>query len=366
VNETNRGRDVQEALIEQQKRFYALIENSADGILVTNRDGAVLFASPSIERIFGYTVEEFKSIKPRGLIHPDDLEIATTNRKWSDENPGKAVSYTIRLLNKSGKWMWHEATVINLFDTPYINGYLTNMRDITERKILEKHKEDFIGIATHELKTPITSIKAYAQFLKKHFEKEKDIRSAELIGKMDNQVNKLIGLIEDLLDVTRAESGRLTLNEGLYDFNELVTEEAADLQRTHATHRIIMKLEPTPKVYGDREKIRQVLCNLINNGIKYSPGKGEIIITSSLNGGEIQLCVEDHGVGIPEDLKERIFERFYRVSGPYTNTFPGLGLGLYISSEIIKRHHGRIWVDSKKGEGSTFCFCLPLDYRLVQ
>jgi PAS domain S-box-containing protein len=366
ISDITKRKEIEDAILRQQQKFSALIQNSADGILITNREGNVFFASPSVEKIFGHTLKEFMKLRPRDLIHPDDQEMAAKKREWLDKNPGKPITYLIRLSNKAGKWMWHEATATNLYDDPSINGLLTNIRDVSERVVLEKHREDFVSIATHELKTPVTSIKAYAQFLRSRFEKDGDIASASLVGKMDVQLNRLIGLIEDLLDATKIEGGKLVLHEYFYDFNELVDEIVSDMQRTTAQHKIIVKLGDTAKVYGDRNRIGQVLTNLISNAIKYSPGKDEISVTSELKENSVQLSVEDHGVGIAEKFRSKIFDRFYRVSGPYTNTFPGLGLGLYISSELVKRHHGRIWVQSTEGEGSTFCISLPFDYRTLK
>ena len=143
-------------------------------------------------------------------------------------------------------------------------------------------------------------------------------------------------------------------------FNEMVNEIVEDLQRTTEQHQLIENLQDIGIVYGDKERIGQVITNLISNAIKYSPGAEKIIIHTQLIEHEVRLCVEDFGVGIAEDKLSKVFDQFYRVSGNMQHTFPGLGLGLYISAEIIKREHGRIWVNSTPGKGSTFCFALPM------
>ena len=125
-------------------------------------------------------------------------------------------------------------------------------------------------------------------------------------------------------------------------------------------HQLIENLRATGLVFGDRDRISQVITNLVTNAIKYSPGANSIIIHTSVKDSEVHLCVEDHGIGIAREKQEKVFEQFYRVSGDMQHTFPGLGLGLYISSEIIRRERGRIWVTSEEGKGSTFCFSLPL------
>ena len=140
----------------------------------------------------------------------------------------------------------------------------------------------------------------------------------------------------------------------------MVKELVEELQRTSERHTLVKHFNETGLVCGDRERISQVITNLITNAIKYSPSSDKIIIYTALENGEVTLCVQDYGIGIPQAKQEKVFEQFYRVSGDMQHTFPGLGLGLYISSEIIKREGGRIWVNSNEGQGSTFCFALPL------
>jgi signal transduction histidine kinase len=191
------------------------------------------------------------------------------------------------------------------------------------------------------------------------FTRDGDMQKAAMLGKMNNQLNRLTSLIGDLLDVTKIQSGRLQFNDDYFNFNHLVTELIEDLQRTTSRHEIVLQLQPTGDVYADKDRIGQVITNLITNAIKYSPNAHKIIVSTKLVDNEVQVCVQDFGIGISADKKDRVFEQFYRVSGEKQHTFPGLGLGLYIASEIMKREKGRIWVNSIEGEGSTFCFALP-------
>jgi PAS domain S-box-containing protein len=238
--------------------------------------------------------------------------------------------------------------------------YQEMQKELTQRKKLEKQKDEFIGVASHELKTPVTSIKSFAQILQYRFKKEGRETEAELLGKLDAQIDKLTSLIGDLLDVTKIEAGRMVFNEGSFAFDELVTETVEEMQRTTERHTLRIVGKTKKELFGDRERLGQVIVNLISNAIKYSPYTKEIIINSSVEKGMVKLCVQDFGVGIAKDKQDKIFDRFFRVSGPGKETYPGLGLGLYISSEIIKRMQGKIWVESIEGKGSTFCFYLPL------
>ena len=346
------------------ERFHALVENSADAIAVTDISLKILYASPTVKQVLGYSVKEFRNQDPWSKVHPDEIEDLEKFYSEVLQSPGKSKTILHRYLHKNGKWIWVESTLTNLLNHPSVKGIISNFKNVTERIILEKQKGDFIGIATHELKTPVTSIKAYTQILLRRFDKEGNAVAANMVEKMDGQLNKLIALIGDLLDVTKIEGGRLQLHEEFYNFNHLISETVEELQRTTDKHKIILKLEPLDKIYGDKDRIAQVFTNLISNAIKYSPAASEIIVYSAIKNNAVDICVEDHGLGISKDHQAKVFERFYRVSGPQGDTFPGLGLGLYISHEIIKRQGGRIWVESEKGKGSTFCFSLPLDYRV--
>ena len=271
-----------------------------------------------------------------------------------------------RFLHVDGKIHWAVAS-----GSPQYNeygeftGYIGALVDITDLKHLQQQKDDFIGIASHELKTPVTSIKAYTQVLERMMLKNGNDKDAGLIRKLDGQVNRLTKLIEDLLDVTKLNSGKLQFNDRNFDFNDLVRDLLEDLQRTTESHVLIAELAPTVTVFGDRERIGQVLTNLVTNAIKYSPKSDKIIVRSTVVGNEIELSMKDFGIGIPKANLSRVFEQFYRVSGDMQHTFPGLGLGLYITAEIIKREHGKIWATSQEGKGSTFCFSLPLSKEII-
>lgn len=231
--------------------------------------------------------------------------------------------------------------------------------DIQQRIEADKKKDEFISIASHELKTPVTSLKGYTQILQMIFEQENHGKAYDLLGKMNKQIDKLTRLIVDLLDVTKIDNGEMLFDLEEFDFNELAKENAEEMQRTTKKHRITMQLSEAALIKGDRNRISQVLTNFISNAIKYSPHANEIIITSSVAGNTLTLCVRDFGIGIPKEKQSKIFKRFYRVSGSANYTFPGLGLGLYISSQIIKRHAGHIYFESVEGEGSAFYFQLP-------
>jgi signal transduction histidine kinase len=232
---------------------------------------------------------------------------------------------------------------------------------VAERTELERQKDEFIVMANHELKTPVTSLKGFAQILQRRFAKAGDKESARLLLKMDTQVNKLTSLIEDLLDVTRIEAGKLQFHETYFPFDELVNEIIEEVQYVTEKHTILREGLAKQTVYADKNRIGQVITNFLSNAIKYSADSHEIIVNTSASNQHVTLSVQDFGLGIEKEKQLYVFERFYRVAGAPERTYPGLGIGLYISREIIKHQGGSIWVKSEKGKGSTFSFSLPVE-----
>lgn len=293
-------------------------------------------------------------------LHPDDLPLASKAWKHALET-GEAYETEFRCLNKHGDYRWYLVRALPLKDAEgkIVKWYGTNT-DVQHQKELEQQKDNFLGIASHELKTPVTSLKAYAQVMEAMFKRSGDLKNAELLGKMNKQIDRLTNLISDLLDVTKINAGRLQFNHSSFDFNEMVEEVIEDVQRTSAKHIITKKLNFKREIFGDRERICQVVTNLLTNAVKYSPDANEVIIYTEDDESNVQLCVQDFGIGIDKEKTDQVFEQFYRVSGNKEHTFPGLGLGLYISSEIVKRLGGKIWVNSVEDKGSTFCFSIPV------
>ncbi len=243
---------------------------------------------------------------------------------------------------------------------------LLAMEDNTDRKQAEKGKQqmldqrdEFMAIASHELKTPVTSLKGYTQILHTRFARAGDEHSASLLVKMETQINKLLTLIGDLLDVTKIEAGKLSWRNEQFDLNVLVRDIVDEMAHTTERHQIRIEGAIETPVSGDLEHIGQVLTNLLSNAIKYSPRADTILVKLQADADTATIGVRDFGIGIAQEKCAHVFDRFFRVSDPEHETFPGLGLGLYISAEIVKRQGGRIWVESRQGAGSTFSFTVP-------
>ena len=231
-----------------------------------------------------------------------------------------------------------------------------------EIKESQKKKDEFIGIASHELKTPLTSIKGYVEMLKIL---EQEQPKKQFVEKTLSNVNKLERLVKDLLDVSKIQSGQLQLELKEFNIDKLLDETISAAQIISGTHQIERKDHSDNKmIYGDRQRIEQVLLNLLSNAIKYSPGENKVVVDSEKTENELIIKIRDYGIGVPAEEQTNIFERFYRTKGISIH-ISGFGLGLYISRDIIDRHNGKIWVESAD-KGSTFCFSLPLKHSLTQ
>jgi len=353
-------KETERILKESEEKFRLIADAVPHMVWEIELDGTTSYINKQWADWSGLTLEEINQGGWDKVFHPDDTEIVT--KGWMDAFANKKMYVgECRIKNPDGGYSWFTLKIVPVKnDKDDVELWIGTATDIHDKKIAEQQKDEFISIASHELKTPVTSIKGFTQILLMRFEKEGNKDAADLLSRMDKQVNKLTKLIIDLLDATKIENGQLKFSEENFEFNELVTEIAEEMQRTTVSHEIKVNLAETTMVYGDRNRIGQVITNLISNAIKYSPYTNEVIVTTIVEENKIKLCVQDFGIGIPEEKQSHIFDRFFRVSGDGQDTFPGLGLGLFISSEIIKRHNGKITVESTLKKGSTFCFTLPL------
>jgi signal transduction histidine kinase len=243
-------------------------------------------------------------------------------------------------------------------------GLIRSIRYAIERKKADIQKDEFLGFASHELKTPVTSIKAYIQLMQLYASQDRNSPQKApdllpLIQKVDTQVDRLTHLINDLLDVTKVKAGKLEFNLEDFPLDELVHEVVVNMQMTTQKHQIVLQGKTTVNVYGDKERTSQILINLLSNAIKYSPQMDRILVNLTNSDNKVIVAVQDYGIGIATENQQKIFERFYRVDRTKQETYPGLGLGLHIAAEIAKRQNGKLSVESAEGEGSIFYLELP-------
>lgn len=237
---------------------------------------------------------------------------------------------------------------------------LLAIEDITKQQDAQLKKDEFVNIVSHELKTPLTSMKVFVEIVQKRLADMGDKKDIYLISKVNNQVDRLTNLINDLLSLGRIGEGKLNLLKKKVDLDALIKRIVIDYQYTTEKHTIVREGEISVKVLCDEHSIEQVLTNLITNAIKYSLRSDKIIVKVTRTKNEAIVSVQDFGEGIAKKDFPRVFERYFRADNKKEDIIEGFGLGLYITSEIIKRHNGRIWGESKPGKGSTFYFALPI------
>jgi two-component system CheB/CheR fusion protein len=294
------------------------------------------------------------------FVHPDDQEEVSKALKKAVEETGifRAEMRVVRADNGEVSWMSGYGRVIEREKNQPLR-MIGVMYDISHHKNVERQKDEFLSIASHELKTPVTGIKAYAELLLSMFEETGNAEHISLLQKLDSQVDRLTDLIRALLDATRVAEGQLSLHKETFDLNALIADVVEDLKGLSDKHPLVFKPGKLKMLTADRERIRQVLNNLLSNAVKYSPDGGDVKIISAENGAGIKVSIRDGGIGIPPELQNRVFDRFFRIGHAQVNTFPGMGLGLYISAGIVDRHGGEMQVESTENKGSLFSFTLP-------
>lgn len=247
-------------------------------------------------------------------------------------------------------------------DSDASNTYLSGIvMDITVQKQNDLRRSKFIGMVSHELKTPLTALKAYIQMLNNWAKKQKDNFTVSALSKVEKQVRKMVNMINSLLNFSGAESGEIHLNKQDFPLDELINEVIEESLLISLSQNIILVPCESIKINADRDKIEQVLVNLLSNATKYSDKTTPIEIDCARIEDNVVVSIRDEGLGIAKEDIEKLFLLHYRVERKETEKISGFGIGLYLCSEIIQRHNGRIWVESDLGKGSTFKFTLPLN-----
>jgi len=350
---------VEEQLKESQERFVTIFEKSRVANKIININLKMIQINDALCTMLGYSKEELLGTTILQYTHPDFIQYWHDMHEalWKKELP--SFSLEACLIKKDKSQIWVLVNTIRFRDKGETLGY-TALQDITERKQLDKHKDEFIATISHELKTPLTSIKSYAQMLSRYFDKLEDPKPKEMLLRMDSKVNSLTALIKDLVMASKIDSGKLTPRSEEYRIDELVSEIVNEFKTTVTTRRILLKRTESLKTKGDKFKIGQVVENLITNAIKFSADDTEIHVFLEKRNKEAVVCIQDHGRGIEKESLDHIFARFYKVKEAESNVESGMGLGLYICKGIVSNQQGRLWVNSEVGKGSVFCFSLPI------
>lgn len=350
-------RESQVTMKSQIDHFHLMLESLPQIAFTLNQDGIVDFVNG---KWYEYSVSDTRFPE----THSDDFDIAEEFARCRKK--GKALEMEVRIKNrKSGDFRYHLLRVTPVRDENDIKNWVGTFTDIDDQKKVEKEKDEFLSIASHELKTPLTSIKAYVQLLDRKLKLEKESAEAGFMVKVHDQIEKLNTLITDLLDVSKIENGKLKINKKPANLENTIKNAIDTILQTHGENTVKIDRHgfiPEILIPFDEIRIEQVLINFLTNAIKYSPQNNQVIVTTFVDEEEqeVKVNVTDFGIGIPDYKQESVFHKFYRVEESSLQ-FQGMGIGLYICSEIIKQHHGSIGVSSIVDEGSTFYFTLPLN-----
>jgi len=355
-----------EKLFASEQRFQTILDTMAEGVGIIDLSGQLIYANAMAQHILGLTQSE---IKERTFDDPKWKNLRVDGSPLPDEEHPMAImmrtglpvlDYEIGVQPPDREIFYISINAAPLVDQQ--NGQLTGgigtFMDVTSRRRVLQQKDEFINVASHELRTPVTSLKAAMQIMGRMKENPNPIVLSKMIDQSNRSLDKLTSLITDLLDSSRISQGKLKLIKSRFKLAKLISSCCSHVREV-GKHDIIVSGAIDTEIEADEQQLEQVFVNIINNAVKYAPDSKEIMINVAKTGAELKISVQDKGPGIPSNQLEHLFEQYYRVdySGLH---FSGLGLGLYISSEIIKKHGGSIGVESTVGSGTTFWITLPL------
>ena len=346
---------IESALRESEERFRAVWEATTEAMALSDPDGTVIAVNPAYCALYGLAPEQVVG-QSFAIIFPEEARAAAVEQYhavFADPDPPPSFESLVQHADGSERFV--EARADFLVRDGQRVAMISAIRDITERKRAERMQQDFIAMASHDLLTPVTVLRARAQLLQR-----RQTYDEMSVASILEQASRMERLITDLRELVLAEGGQLALRRQPVDLAEIV-HEAVTRARTQGTQHALHIEAPQFPIVGswDRDRLGQVLDNLIGNAIKYSPEGGEIVVRVEATDAEGQVRIEDQGIGIAGDVLPRLFERFYQGQDPGVST--GIGLGLYIARMLIEAHGGRIWAESEPGQGSTFAISLPRD-----
>jgi PAS domain S-box-containing protein len=350
---------VEEALRQSQERIRSLIDSNIIGIISVEMEGEVVVeANGVLLHMTGYSREDVRSrTLSRRKITP--LEQAPLFERAIQEitTQGQFTPFETEVICRDGSRLPVVLGGVLFQEQP--PQLVSFVLDNSARKELEQRKDDFISMASHELRNPLTALKMQTQLVRKRLEKQSHHEAATALSRMERPVKQLERLIAELLDVSKIQAGSLEYVQEPVNLDALLREVTDTMHHLHPSHTILVRGSVQTSLTGDRDRLGQVFTNLLSNAIKYSPHAKTVEINLSVSEEAVTIRVQDHGLGIPREQRDKIFERFYRMTGPRQKAIPGLGMGLYIVAEIVKHFGGTIVVDSVVGEGSTFTVILP-------
>ncbi len=359
-----------------EERFRSLIENASDGVVIVNGElDKIIYSSPNAHRHFGYSENEILGHSGAEFTHPDDMPIVFEAFKTIVTNPMQKPTVTYRFKGKNGEYRWIATTFANLLNNKAINGFVLNFSDITEKKLVtdalvaakEKAEESnrlksaFLANMSHEIRTPMNGILGFTSLLKEP--KLTGEEQKEYIDFIEKSGARMLNIISDIVDISKIESGTMDIrisdtdiNKQLEFVNKIIEHDAVSKKLNISFNSSLPDKEAIIKT--DSSKFNSILTNLLTNAIKYTE-KGSIVFGYLKKDEYLEFYIKDTGIGIPQDRQEAVFERFIQADIEDKMARQGAGLGLSITKAYVEMLHGKIWLESEVGKGSTFYFTLP-------
>ncbi|MEO7802006.1 MAG: PAS domain-containing protein [Ginsengibacter sp.] len=356
----NEQKKYEENLKLTSERFKLLADAMPQFVWTGDAKGNLNYFNKAVYDYSGLTAEEIEKNGWLQIVHPEERD--ENVRLWLEAiSSGKDFVFEHRFRRADGDYRWQLSRAVPQRDIKgNIKMWVGTSTDIQEIKEQSDEKDYFIGMVSHELKTPITSITGYIQLLQYKYGKGEDSFLNNALNIVNKQVTKTTKLISELLDVSKIKSGSLSLNKENFVLTNLISEVIDEVKNINPGYKIdFLNNANNASVCADRDRIGQVLTNLLINAVKYSPEIKQVEVRSFFEDNNLSVSITDYGIGIKKTDQNKIFERFYRVEGKNEKRFPGFGIGLFVASEIVHRHDGKIGVKSEHGKGSTFYFSLP-------
>jgi PAS domain S-box-containing protein len=398
-------RRAQAELSRREAHFRSLTEKSSDIVTVMRADGTILYESPSVERYLGYKPDEMLGKNAYDYVHPEDLPRLSRLFQSTLEKPGALLLIEYRFRHKEGPWRYFESIGRNLLTDPVVGGVVVNSRDVTRRKLaeleLERHREqleglvqertaelaeaneklreeiaerkqaqaelqeraerlaDFLTVASHELRHPISVVKGYTTMLQGYLDRMEPEVLPEISDALNISVNRLTGYVDELMESSLVEQGRYTFDIVDTDLRPLLDESIRDLKGLGVDKDVGLKVgEGAGRALVDPRKFKRLIDMLLDNAIKFAEDGEPVDIDVGKDGKVTTVAVMDRGIGVPEESREQIFERFYQVEEVQHHSSVGLGLGLYLARQIVTAHNGEIGYEPRDGGGSIFKFTM--------
>jgi two-component system phosphate regulon sensor histidine kinase PhoR len=336
---------------EEKSKLDTILYSMADGVIMVDNKDNILLANPAAEKLFGFKQEQARG---RGIIETvHDYEITEVLKSCLETGRNQ----TTQVESRVGKRFLRIIAVP--ITTNGLTGALAVFQDLTELRNIQTMRRELVGNISHELRTPLATIKVIIETLKGGAVEDRELTN-NFLTSLDTEVDRMTQIVAELTELSRIESGKAKFNFEKVNLNILAQEVIAQLKPFTLKREVSVNLESDPNlplITADKERIRQVITNLLHNAIKFTPKGGKIVVSTILNGDSTNLSISDTGVGITEEDLPHVFERFYKADKARSGS--GTGMGLAIAKHIVQAHGGTIWARSEVGKGSTFSFSLP-------